>query len=610
LNLSDANRPISPMLYGLMIEDINHSIDGGLYGELIQNRSFKDDPQQPVHWSFVGEDGGGAMALDSNAPVPGTALTVSLRLQATKADRPIGVANDGYWGIPVKPRTRYRASFYAKCEGLTGPLTITIESRDGRTTFAHANVAGPGAAWKLVRAQLSTGGVPITSDARFVIRAHGSGTLWLNQVSLFAPTWNSRPNGSRKDLMQLLKEMHQTFLRLPGGNFLEGNHISERFDWKATIGEIAQRSGHPDPWGYRSSDGFGLLEYLGWCEDLRLEPVLAVFAGYALRREHVAPGPMLQPFVQDALDEIEYVTGGTDTKWGAVRAENGHPAPFKLTYVEIGNEDGFDRSGSYDGRFAQFFDAIKAKYPNLQLIATTRVVSRRPDVMDDHFYRTANQMAADSGHYDHYDRNEPKIFVGEWASQDIDQPWSAPETKGPTPSLNSALGDAAWMTGMERNSDVVIMASYAPLFVNVNSGARQWAVNLIGFDALHSFGSPSYYAQQMFAQYLGDVVVPAEQAGLTPLYSCASKDTKTGTVFLKVVNMTGSAKKTTVELKGTPSIAARAIAVTLAGQLTDMNTLDSPRRVAPVQSDFRPAGPTFSYIFPAYSVTVLVLPQR
>ncbi len=229
----------------------------------------------------------------------------------------------------------------------------------------------------------------------------------------------------------------------------------------------------------------GLLEFLEWCEDLKIEPMLAVYAGYSMAQEHVEPGPDLDPYIQDALEEVEYVTGDSSAKWGAERAKDGHPAPFPLYYVEIGNEDWFDRSGSYDGRFAQYFKAIKQRYPNLQLIATTPVKSVRPDVLDGHFYMSAEKSFADAGHYDHADRCGPKIFVGEWATREGE----------PTPNLEAALGDAAWMTGMERNSDTIIMNSYAPLFVNVNPGGMQLESDLIGYDALSSYGSPSYWAQ-------------------------------------------------------------------------------------------------------------------
>lgn len=502
---------ISPTFFGLMTEEINHSYDGGLYGELIQNRAFKDNAQTPVHWSVIQEGGGtGSIALDRSQPVGGTDLTNSLRLDITSAGagRRVGIANDGYWGIPIQPNTTYRASFYARTDGgaagplsLSGPLTVDIESNDGATVFAASQVSGVGTDWKQYTVTLKTADAAPSTANRFVISMQNPGTVWFSQVSLFPPTFNDRPNGNRIDLMQKLDDMQPAFLRLPGGNYLEGNSIAERFDWKKTIGPIDQRPGHQGPWGYRSTDGMGLLEFLEWCEDLHMQPVLAVFAGFALNHEHVDAGPELTPFVQDALDEIEYVTGDAKTTWGAQRVKDGHPAPFPLTYVEIGNEDFFDGTGGYDGRYAQFYKAIKAKYPKLQLIATRGDVKGiTPDVVDDHYYRTAAAMARDSGHYDKYDRSGPKIFVGEWAS-----------TEGsPTPTLQAALGDAAWMTGMERNSDLIVLESYAPLLVNVNPGARQWGTNLIGYDALNSFGSPSYYVQKMFGTNRGDVVLPTE----------------------------------------------------------------------------------------------------
>ncbi len=502
VHLDQPGFTISPTFYGLMTEEINHSYDGGLYAELIRNRAFLDNASDPVHWSLVTSQGAvGAIALDTSDPVNATALTTSLRIDATTVStgQRVGVANDGFWGIPVKPHTRYKASFYARASaGFTGPMTVDIESADGATVYAKGTVSGVGTGWKKYNLTLSTGDCEPSTNNRFVISASAPGSVWLSLVSLFPPTYHNTPNGNRIDLMDLLAGMKPSFLRLPGGNYLEGNSIADRFNWKTTIGDLSQRPGHQGPWGYRSSDGLGLLEYLEWCEDLHMQTVLAIYAGYSLRGEHVDPGPALQPYVQDALDEVEYATGGTDTAWGSERAKDGHPKPFVVNYIEVGNEDGFDRSGSYDGRFAQFYDAIKAKYPNLKIIATARVTSRTPDVNDDHYYRTAVAMERDAGHYDGYDRNGPKIFVGEWAS-----------TEGrPTPTYHAALGDAAWLTGLEHNSDLVVMESYAPLLVNVNPGASQWGTNLIGYDAMNSFGSPSYYVQSMFANYTGSQEVP------------------------------------------------------------------------------------------------------
>ena len=516
-----ADRPgvkISPTFYGLMTEEINHAYDGGLYGELIQNRSFRDNPTGTPHWSIFSKGAGaGTIKLDTD-PALTPPLGVSLRFDITSADKgnPVGVANDGYWGIPVRPNTTYRGSFYAKSSpDFTGPITVSLESTDKARTRAltggetvteekhtsistHPSPDHMDETWRKFTFSIRTGSIDPASDYSLVILVQHPGTIWLRDVSLFPPTFNNRPNGNRIDLMKMLGEMKPSFLRLPGGNYLEGNTIPDRFDWKSTIGDIPSRPGHQGPWGYRSSDGLGLLEFLEWCEDLHMQPVLAVYAGYSLRQQHVNPGTTLAPYVQDAIDEIEYVTGSTDTKWGAVRAKNGHPRPFPLTYIEVGNEDNFDRSRTYDGRFAQFYDAIKAKWPKLQLIATMPVQSRKPDVLDDHYYRSAAEMARDSGHYDHYERTGPKIFVGEWASIG----------GNPTPTFREALGDAAWLTGLERNSDLVVMESYAPLMVNVNPRGAQWPTNLIGYDGLTSFGSPSYYVQSMFAKFTGDTVLP------------------------------------------------------------------------------------------------------
>ncbi len=489
---------ISPMFYGMMTEEINYGYDGGLYGELVQNRGLRNHPSNPVHWSLVTTGtGSGQMYLEPGSF--GDMPSLKVKISSASDSGAVGVANDGFWGIPALPNTTYRATFYAKADSeFKGPLQVAIQSNDRRSILALSVVPRITRQWKQYTVELKTRSVPATSDNQLVIAGLHPGTFSLRTVSLFPPTYKNRANGNRPDIMEKLAEMQPSFLRLPGGNYLEGNTIAERFDWKATIGDVTKRQGHQGPWGYRSSDGMGLLEFLEWCEDLHMQAVLSVFAGYALQGEHVDAGPKLQPFVQDALDEIEYITGDTTTTWGARRAQDGHPKPFPLKYVEIGNEDSFDRSMNYDGRFTQFHDAIKAKYPFIQTIATASVRSRKPDVMDDHYYRSAADMERDSGHYDHYDRKGSKIFVGEWASIE----------GRPTPSHQAALGDAAWLIGLERNSDLVIMEAYAPLLVNVNPGASQWPTNLIGYDALTSFGSPSFYVQSMFAKNTGDEVIP------------------------------------------------------------------------------------------------------
>jgi alpha-N-arabinofuranosidase len=614
------------MLYGLMTEEINYSYEGGLYGELIRNRSFKASTNAD-YWTVVG---GGAIAVDSTTPL-NDALDVSLKLDATaaSASAPAGILNKGFWGIPLRPKTSYHASFYAKAAaGFTGPLTVTLADNNG-DPIVSADVPGLTADWKKFEVDLKTPRIKPSGDNVFKLTTAVPGTIWLQQVSLFPPTYNNRPNGNRADLMELLADLHPKFLRLPGGNYLEGDYINERFDWKKTIGDTAERPGHRSPWNYWSTDGFGLLEYLEWCEDLHMEPVLAVYAGYSLKRAYVSPGPSLDPYVQDALDEIEYVTGDATTKWGAERAKDGHPAPFPLHYVEIGNEDNFDRSGSYDGRFAQFFKAIKGAYPNLQVIATTRVKSTVPDVLDEHYYLSEEQMENQAHMYETRARDsQTKVFVGEWATR----------VGSPTPNMAGALGDAAWMCGMERNSDLVIMHAYAPLFVNVSdlgkNGSMQWRTDLIGYDDLSSYGSPSYYAQVMFSSRHGDKVLATDSQNIPEytwqpparrrndqtrpdpvqipvLFFDATRDGASGTLYVKVVNRGAAAQSVAVEISGVNALQPTGIATVLkAASPDDTNAIDDPRKIVPVSQRIKVPDTYFARTFPPYSITVLELQPK
>jgi alpha-N-arabinofuranosidase len=622
----DASHPagrVSPTFFGLMTEEINHAYDGGLYAELIRNRAFLDDASTPVHWSVAGdEDAAATIALDPTSSFNGR-LTTSLRLTVTKAARnhPAGVANSGYWGMPVQPRTSYRASILARAaSNFTGPLAVSIVSEDGRTVYATGKIPNLTTGWEKYEVTLKTGRVIPTAKAQFVITLDQPGTVWLGLVSLFPPTWNGRPNGLRKDLMQMLVDLHPKFLRFPGGNYLEGDTVETRFEWKNTIGPIEQRHGHAGPWGYRSTDGLGLLEFLEWCEDMKAEPVLAVYAGYSLQGMHVDPGPDLAPFVREALEEIEYVTGDTNTTWGARRAQDGHPAPFKLNYVEISNEDWFDKSKSYDARFAQYYDAIKAQYPQLKAISTigddqpeaSRVHSRKPDVLDGHYYRSVEEFLRMSpGYAKNYDRSGPEIFIGEWAAYETSfPPWDKrSQNEPPTPNLKAAIGDSAFLAAMERNADLIKMQCYAPLFVNVSPGARQWRPDLIGYDTLSAYGSPSYYALEMFSRNLGDEILSVESSG-TSVQGSATHDSKTGEIILKLVNPQAAAETLNIEIEGVNSLNSRGSAITLAGSPEDTNFITHPRKVVPVTTVVRAVKPRFAYIMPPNSIVVLKLKAR
>ncbi len=597
-----ADQPIhkvSPTLYGLMTEEINHSYEGGLYAELVSNESFRADWSGVLDWYLVQNGNSTASMAEDTTTGPSAAISHSLKLTVAQADATdtAGVFNVGYWGVAVHPQTTYRGSFWAKEDSSTvGAVTVSLVNDQTGKAVATTTVGGVTAAWKKFSFVLETGQIAASSANTLHLTVAHPGALWLSEVSLFPPTYDNRRNGNRVDLMKMQAALHPAFLRFPGGNYVEGNSIRERFDWKKTIGPLVDRPGHESPWGYWSSDHFGLLEFLEWCEDLHMQPVLAVYAGYSLNGEHVTPGPDLEPYVESALDEIEYVRGGTDTKWGAVRAEDGHPEPFQLKYVEIGNEDEFDKSGSYNERFAQFFRAIKARYPDLQLIATAPVTSVRPNVIDDHYYVRATKFFEDATHYDKADRSGPKIFVGEWATLE----------GAPTPNFDAALGDAAWMTGLERNSDIVIMASYAPLLTNVNPLAMQWAPDLIGYDALHSYGSPSYYAQVMFSNHIGTEVLGSSVEGTWPrfFYSITGNAAKKR-LYLKLVNASSKPQPLDVKFDGA-TLTGQGELITLSAKSTQAtNSLSEPRNIVPVETTLHGVGNTWRHEMPAYSIQVV-----
>jgi alpha-L-arabinofuranosidase len=523
IDLGHPGHAIPAGFYGLMTEEINYSYDGGLFAELIRNRTFQDppagatgrDPGPPVgvvppHWSVVGA----ATAATNHVAHVNAALPVNLRLTLTGGTG--GVANNGYWGIPVKPATKYTATFYARGnDGFAGPVTASLLTDAGDKTVAQVETGPLTGVWQKYTLTFTTrADAQTTAGARFVLSATGTGSVDFSFVSLFPPTYGDVPNGLRPDIMKLLAAMDPKFIRLPGGNYAEGSRFADRFAWKTMIGPADQRPGHMGCWSYRSSDGFGLSEYLLWCKQLGAEPVLALFAGYTLNGDYAHPGsPEMALYTQEALDEIEYITGPAGSEWGKRRAADGFAAPFDLKYVEIGNEDFFDRSGSYEGRFAEMAKAIRAKYPQLKIIATTPVKNTKPDLVDDHIYASASTMQREftrydvgSGHPEGRKADGIKVFMGEWATQG----------GSPTPNLTSALADAVFVMGLERNSDDVVMQCYAPLFANVNLAdpARghprgwQWNTNLIGYDALHAFGSPSYHVLAMFGTNRGDVVLP------------------------------------------------------------------------------------------------------
>jgi alpha-L-arabinofuranosidase len=590
----------NPTQFGEFLEEISHSGDGGLYAELIRNRDLKLNAHRPVGWSAVGAP---AVALVRSDPLT-DANPLSLRL-APPAGSPggrVGIANDGWYGFPVLAATTYQVSFYARASGAgrAAPLTVDLESDSGQV-WASATVVAPGAGWERYTATLRTpAGIPSSLTNRFVISADAArlagGADWFTLVSVFPPTYEGLRNGFRIDLMRRLAALHPGFLRIPGGNYLEGKRIASRFDWQTTIGPIRDRPGHFDSaWGYWSQDGLGLLEYLELAQQLHARPILAVWAGYALDGA-VVPRDQLAPYVRQAVDEIEYAAGPTSGYWGHQRALDGHPAPFPLRMVEIGNEDFFDGSGSYGSyRYPMFYDAIHRAFPELKLIATEPVTSRPAYAVDHHFYSDDPASFAQDAHlFDSFSRTGPKVLVGEYG---------ATQGTPPTGTLADALGEAAFLTGTVRNSDVVIGAAYAPLLVNVD--AVDWPTNLIGFDGLRSYVSPSYWVQKMFADNLGRRVISTQViAGAGTLFEVATESP--GHTYVTVVNDGSTAAPTQVALAGIVGPSGGRATV-LSGAPGAQNTLSDPGVLAPQTQTLGALPPQFAYTFPADSVTVLNL---
>lgn len=500
---------IGPLHYGIFYEEINHAGDGGLYAELIRNRSFEDNTGAPDCWEAVGKAQMRLVRRDMLNDAQSEALQVTL---AGDGD---GVSNTGFWGISAVEGRTYTLSFWLRSsDGYKGTLTAGLY--DGDTDLGSTPIAvEAGKEWqKVTVAFTATGTAPA---AKFRLTGSAPGVITLDVVSLFPPTFKDRPNGCRADLAQMLADMKPRFMRFPGGCYVEGSGdliATNRFEWKKTIGPIEERAGHHNAnWGYRVTDGLGYHELLQLSEDLGAEPLFV--ANIGIGHGWMVPYNRIDEFIQEALDAIEYANGGTDTYWGALRAQNGHPEPFGLRLVEIGNENGQDPaedlSNHYPERYKQFYDAIKARYPEITLIGNVEAwgtdtpawhSSFPCEVVDEHYYRSPEWFRTQYSRYAMYDRSRPKVYVGEYA---------VTENFGTYGNLKAALGEAVYMMGMENNSDIVVMNSYAPIFTHEESYG--WKPDMIRYNSATSYGTPSYHVQQMMPSYLGKVNVTFTEDG-------------------------------------------------------------------------------------------------
>lgn len=473
------------------------STDGGIYPELVRNRSF-EDADTPEYWKFASagdsKSEASVVTADVQAKPPVPPLNPfnrkSLRV---KVDDAFTLQNEGYWGMNIVSGEGYTLKLAARGEKFNGKLTAKILGADG-TVLASGDISELGNRWRYHTLDLTATGTD--PKAKLEISGEGKGVLYLDMVSLMPKkTW--KDHGLRPDLGESLDGLHPRFLRFPGGCWVEGDDFAHMNHWKNTVGNVDTRTPLWNIWGYNATQGLGFYEYLQLAEDLGAEPLFCINVG--MSHKETVPMDRMGQWVQDALDAVEYANGPTNSYWGAMRAKAGHPAPFNLKYMEIGNENG---GPDYVARWPLLVSALREKYPYLKFIVNTDLRGRpyptdpAPDIVDEHYYESPESFMRRATQYDTYDRNGPKIFIGEYAV-------TQRAGKG---NLRAAIGEAAFMTGMERNSDQVVMASYAPLLVNLNH--RAWNPDLINFDSSKWYGLPSYYVQKMFAENRGDVYLP------------------------------------------------------------------------------------------------------
>ncbi|UOQ98292.1 alpha-L-arabinofuranosidase [Hymenobacter sp. 5317J-9] len=641
------NKPIAPVpqhLFGLFFEDINFAADGGLYPELVKNKSFEIDSHL-LGWKALK----GAAELESYLVSSDRPISASknhfLRLSTSKAGPDAGFVNEGFRGMGVKEGAEYTFSVMARRGpgSITG-LNVQLEGPKGEP-LAQAHITGLSGEWQKYTAVLRP--TATAAKARLKLTVEGTGTADLDVVSLFPKdTWGKRENGLRPDLVQLLKDLKPGFLRFPGGCIVEGMTLDNRYQWKETIGDVAARQPMINRWNkefrnrytpdYYQSFGLGFFEYFQLAEDIGAEPLPILNVGMAcqynsaelapigtakgLNAAGPADEPTLDTFIQDALDLIEFANGPASSRWGARRAAMGHPAPFKLKMIGIGNEQW---GPQYLERYEPFARAVKAKYPTMQLVssagpspngelfdkATLKLRELKADFIDEHYYAKADWFRQNVGRYDNYPRTATKIFAGEYAAQS--EGIARTENKN---NWDCALSEAAFMTGLERNADVVAMASYAPLFAHVD--AWQWTPNLIWFDNLNSYGTVNYYVQQLFGQNKGTAMLPVQlpngaKNGTDNLFASAVADETAGEIVVKLVNYSPAPRAVQVSLAGAKKLGKTGRALVMASDdLNTQNSLQEPRKLTPQEVKFAVKGPAVSYTLAPNSFTVLRIPGR
>lgn len=603
VNTKKVGAKVQPTMYGIFFEDINYAADGGLYGELVKNRSF-EFPDALMGWKAFGK-----FEVKNDGPFERCPHYVVLGYSGHN-DTATGLQNEGYFGIGIEKAEDYRFSVWAKA--VSGDATVEVSLVDENTMeehqeFATAELKVSGNEWKKYELVLKPTKTVQKANLRLLLK--GKNSVALEHVSLFPKhTFKDRDNGMRRDLAQALYDLHPGVFRFPGGCIVEGSSLEQRYQWKNSIGPVENRPLNGNRWlstfnyrlfpDYYQSYGLGFYEYFLLSEDIGAEPLPVLNVGMACQyqnwnnpKAHV-PVDSLQPYIQDCLDLIEFANGDVNTTWGKKRAEMGHPAPFNLKFLAVGNEQW---DNLYYERLRPFVKAIKAKYPNIKLIGTSGPDSEgemfdkgwkamkelKADLVDEHFYRDEHWFLSHGLRYEGYDRKGPKVFAGEYACHGKGKKWNHFET---------SLYEAAFMTDLERNADVVDMATYAPLFAHVDGW--QWRPDMIWYDNTRMFKTVSYYVQQMYACNKGTNVLPltmngkavAGQEGQDGLFASAVVDKQKGEVIVKVANTSDKTQEVTLNLNGLKGSRSASLTTLQCDNMDAENTLDNPNKIRPIET--------------------------
>jgi alpha-L-arabinofuranosidase len=620
------NKPVAavqPTMWGIFFEDINFGADGGLYAELVKNRSF-EFLKPMMGWKELRQSGKGKTLIINR----GNEKPENPRFARITVDSgSYGLSNEGFRGMGIQKGKQYNFSVWARSgEGKVG-MKVELVSTAGKK-IGEAQLTSFSNEWKKHTISFTT--TDTASRGRLNVFFEGNGVMDVDLISLFPQdTWKNRPNGLRADLVQMLADLKPGFVRFPGGCIVEGHELETRYQWKKTVGAPEDRELIINRWNtefprrstpdYFQSFGLGFYEYFQLSEDIGAEPLPILNCGMACQYNtgEVAPIDQLDPYIQDALDLIEFANGAVTTKWGKLRADMGHPAPFKLKYLGIGNEQWDEQ---YVARYRAFEKVLQQKHPEIVLVGSAGPAPDGPrfdyawkefkqskaGLVDEHYYQSPEWFFKNATRYDNYDRKGPKVFAGEYAAHSKEN--KDPESKN---TWISALAEAAFMTGLERNADIVQMASYAPLFAHVE--AWQWRPDLIWFDNLRTVGTPNYYVQKLFANNKGTHVVPVLQdgsvlAGKDSIYASATIDQNKKILQLKIVNASSAAKGFMIKLEGASVFTGGVWQVLSATDPLAYNTLDKPGSVAPVSTPMKATGSRLKVLVQPSSVNVLSLP--